>query len=131
MKRHLERINRTGLALLTSSVLFSLPGCYDKDQYDETKLKLDTKDVSIMKKGEKQFLKHCGSCHSFQGTGGTSGPSLDLLGMRMDGTMIRESIIEPNREIKDGYKGNIMPENFGMILSEEEMDSLVYYLTNS
>ncbi len=81
-------------------------------------------------KGRILYKDHCIQCHSLNGTGGNLGPKLDELAKSMDGTYIREAIIEPNRFIKEGYKANIMPQDFENRLSESEMDSLVFYLTN-
>jgi len=85
----------------------------------------------LMKKGKHQFELHCSKCHSMKGEGGNAGPPLDELGERMDGTMIREGIIEPSRKLKEGYEGHVMPESFASEINEEDMDALIFYLTNN
>ena len=80
--------------------------------------------------GMKLYSKHCHSCHKLKESGGDIGPSLDELSKQQDGTLIREAIVEPNREVKNGYQPNIMPLNYGKLLSENEMDALIFYLTN-
>ena len=42
--------------------------------------------------------------------------------------MIEESIVDPNAEIAKGYPPNVMPSNFGQVLSKKEVEELVEYL---
>ena len=35
----------------------------------------------------------------------------------------------PNKEIAKGYPPNVMPQNFGEVLSEKELEDLVSYLS--
>jgi hypothetical protein len=37
-------------------------------------------------------------------------------------------IVEPNAEIAKGYQPNVMPPNFGELLSPKELEDLVQYL---
>ncbi len=85
---------------------------------------------SLYNKGKILYKSNCIRCHSLNGRGGNIGPALDELSKSMDGTFIREAILEPNRLIKKGYRANVMPQDFANKLSESEMDSLVFYLTN-
>ena len=80
--------------------------------------------------GKKVYQTHCVNCHKLRGEGGVIGPSLDGLARDMDGTYIRESILEPNRFIKQGYKRGVMPTNYGKLLSEKELDALIFFITN-
>ena len=41
---------------------------------------------------------------------------------------IRRSIVEPDAAIAQGFSADVMPENFGEQLSDEELDALVKYL---
>jgi hypothetical protein len=40
-------------------------------------------------------------------------------------------ITEPNAEIAKGYQPNIMPPNFGEVLSPKELEDLVQFLVES
>jgi len=75
----------------------------------------------------------CGSCHALEaaGTSGTIGPNLDeaLQGDTPDA--IRTSIVEPNEEIAEGFQANVMPQDYGQQLSEEELANLVAFLAES
>ncbi len=73
----------------------------------------------------------CGGCHTFKaaGSGGVTGPPLEEALVPGDTTAtIEEMIVDPNAEIAKGYPPNVMPQNFGQILSEKELEDLVQYL---
>lgn len=72
----------------------------------------------------------CGGCHIFAAAeaGGVTGPNLDEVLPGQQAAMIEESIVDPNAEIVKGYAANVMPPNFGEILSPEELKDLVQYL---
>jgi mono/diheme cytochrome c family protein len=73
----------------------------------------------------------CGNCHTFAAaeSGGVIGPNLDeSLAPGDDAAAIEEMIVEPNNEIVKGYPPNVMPQNFGEILSPEELEDLISYL---
>jgi mono/diheme cytochrome c family protein len=72
----------------------------------------------------------CGGCHTFAAAeaGGVTGPNLDEVLPGQSDAMIKESIVEPNAEIAKGYAANVMPPNFGEILSSQELEDLVKYL---
>jgi mono/diheme cytochrome c family protein len=72
----------------------------------------------------------CGGCHTFAAAeaGGVTGPNLDEVLPGQSDAMIEESIVEPNAEIAKGYAANVMPPNFGEILSSQELEDLVKYL---
>ncbi|MDH5682576.1 MAG: cytochrome c [Spirochaetota bacterium] len=102
----------------------------ERQSSDNVKKNLDYSQSSLGLMGKKVYQMHCVNCHSLRGEGGAIGPSLDDLARNMDGTYIRESILEPNRLIKPGYKRDIMPTNYGKLLSEKELDALIFYITN-
>ncbi len=72
----------------------------------------------------------CGACHTLAdaGTSSATGPDLDKTLKGKDANFIRESIIEPDAEVADGFQEGIMPKNYGDTLSQEELDALVTYL---
>jgi mono/diheme cytochrome c family protein len=73
----------------------------------------------------------CGGCHTFKaaGSGGVTGPALEKALVTGDTTAdIEEMVVNPNAEIAKGYPPNVMPQNFGEILSEKEIEDLVQYL---
>jgi mono/diheme cytochrome c family protein len=75
----------------------------------------------------------CGSCHTFKAasTTGTVGPDLDTALQGKDPAFVKESIVDPNKEIAQGYQPNIMPGNFGQTLSPTQINDLVAFLTQS
>lgn len=72
----------------------------------------------------------CASCHTFSAAGatGTVGPDLDKALKGKDAAFVRESIVDPNKEIAPGYQPNIMPQNFGQSLTPKQVDDLVAFL---
>ena len=71
----------------------------------------------------------CGSCHTLTeaGTTGTTGPNLDEVLPDLSGEQIRQSIVDPEAEITEGFSPGLMP-NYGESLSEAQVDGLVQYL---
>ena len=74
----------------------------------------------------------CGGCHTLADAGTTQeiGPNLDnvLAGDHATPDHVRESIVDPNAEITEGYQPNVMPQDYEERLSEAELDALVQYL---
>jgi cytochrome c oxidase subunit 2 len=72
----------------------------------------------------------CGGCHKLAdaGTNGGVGPDLDTVLKGRDAAFIKQSIEDPNAEIAKGFNANIMPDNYGKLLSATEIDALVKYL---
>ena len=72
----------------------------------------------------------CGGCHAFEpaGTDAAVGPALDEL--EGDEAFIRESIVDPNAVLAQGYQGDVMPNTYGTSLTDEQLDALVQYLSD-
>ena len=71
----------------------------------------------------------CGSCHTLSdaGSSGQTGPNLDNSLEGDDEDFVRESILDPNAEIAEGFQPGVMPSYEGR-LSDGELDTLVGYL---
>ena len=71
----------------------------------------------------------CDSCHTLADAGatGTTGPDLDEALADLSEEQIRESIVEPDAEVTEGFAPGLMPR-YGDTLSEEQVDALVEYL---
>ncbi|MDX1600830.1 MAG: cytochrome c oxidase subunit II [Anaerolineales bacterium] len=82
----------------------------------------------------------CAACHTLEDVGatGTVGPELDGIGeraaARVEGLSaeeyLRESIVDPNAHIVEGFDAGVMPQDFGERMRSEELDALVNYLLN-
>jgi len=72
----------------------------------------------------------CATCHTFKPANATGkiGPDLDTALQGKDAAFIRESIVDPNKEIASGYQPNIMPPNFGQTLTPTQINDLVAFL---
>ncbi len=89
-------------------------------------------------RGEQLFVASgCGGCHAIEGISyGEVGPNLTQIAgvaaTRKDGVSaedyIRESIVNPNAFVVEGYEPNIMPQNYGQQLSSRELNDLIDYL---
>ena len=80
----------------------------------------------------------CGSCHALEEASatGTTGPSLEELPEQAERAgkpledFIRESIVEPDAYVEDGFTAGVMPKTYAT-LPDEQIDALVQYLVRS
>ena len=78
----------------------------------------------------------CSNCHSLQPDQTLVGPSLagigTTAGTRIEGysaeEYLRESIEQPNAFVVNGFKPDIMPESFGVQMTEGQLADLVAFL---
>ena len=75
----------------------------------------------------------CGSCHTLAAarTTATTGPNLDKAIAKDPAAAIKETIVNPGKEIAPGFQDGIMPPNYGDTLSGAQVDALVQYLVKS
>ena len=75
----------------------------------------------------------CGGCHTLAAAnaGGVTGPDLDKVLPGQSASMIHQSIVDPNAQIAKGYPANVMPSNFGTIITAQQLNQLVQYLLSS
>jgi mono/diheme cytochrome c family protein len=75
----------------------------------------------------------CGGCHTLAAanSGGRVGPNLDQVLPGQSLAMIHESIVDPNKAIAKGFPANVMPSNYGDIITPEELNQLVLFLSES
>lgn len=71
----------------------------------------------------------CVGCHAINGTGGQTGPELTTVISKGE-NYVRQSILNPNAVIAEGFSANIMPQNFGDRLSDENLNDLISYLSS-
>lgn len=84
--------------------------------------------------GEQVFLDTgCGSCHTLAaaGTSGTTGPNLDESAAGDSAAQIRQSIVNPDAEITEGFSAGVMPQDFQEQLSAQELDALASYIAEN
>lgn len=82
--------------------------------------------------GELLFQnKGCVGCHIINGEGGAVGPELTNIYNEQGEDFVRQSILNPNAVIAEGYQANVMPQTFGQLLSEEELNFIVSYLASA
>lgn len=95
-----------------------------------------TPEPAAILRGRETFTRQCASCHSLMpDSGGLPGPSLfgiaDRAWYRVIGQSaeqyIRISILDPSDYIVEGY-ADVMPKNFGEILSSDEINDLVIFM---
>jgi mono/diheme cytochrome c family protein len=70
----------------------------------------------------------CVACHKFDEPGPLVGPSLWDIGARHDDAYIRQSILEPNAVITEGFPPMLMPPDLAEKMSGAEFERLVQWL---
>lgn len=72
----------------------------------------------------------CIGCHAIDGAGPPIGPSFDGIGSRLTADQIRESILDPNAEVAEGFEvfAGTMPPDFGQKLSAQQLETIVQFL---
>jgi mono/diheme cytochrome c family protein len=72
----------------------------------------------------------CDTCHTLEDAGADAdvGPNLDESLQGDDAAFVRQSIVEPDAEVTEGYSADLMPETYAEQLSEEEIANLAAYL---
>lgn len=78
----------------------------------------------------------CSSCHSLQAGETIVGPSLAgmaaVAGQRVPGqsaeAYLRDSIVDPDAHLVEGFGAGLMPSTYGTQLSDEQVTDLVAYL---
>ena len=70
----------------------------------------------------------CIACHKFDEPGPLVGPSLWDVGARYDDAYIRQSILEPNAVIAEGFPPMLMPPDLAEKMSGAEFERLVQWL---
>ena len=74
----------------------------------------------------------CFACHTLGDRGMDLGPPFDGMGSRRSADYIRNSILNPNSEVAEGYESmaGTMPPNFDQLLSDAELDAIVDFLAS-
>jgi mono/diheme cytochrome c family protein len=127
-------MRRQALALLAISAAFpsGLVACGDDDDSEPSRPSEQT--GGRERSGREIFDQQgCGSCHTHAAANATGevGPNLDETLQGQSRSSIRQSIVAPNAEIVQGFNEGIMPTDFGDKLSEEQLDRLVTFLSQS
>ncbi|MCP4076446.1 MAG: c-type cytochrome [Gammaproteobacteria bacterium] len=70
----------------------------------------------------------CTACHAVAGSESMVGPELNTVGSRLDKDQIRESILNPEAVITEGFDGGMMPADFAKKMTISELDMVTEYL---
>ncbi|RME46922.1 MAG: hypothetical protein D6796_08350 [Caldilineae bacterium] len=79
-------------------------------------------------RGEALFNREgCSACHTVTGVStGEVGPNLTNVYEKGE-DYIRQSILDPNAVIAEGFSENVMPQTFGDVLSEQDLNDLIAF----
>lgn len=72
----------------------------------------------------------CTACHALLDSQSPVGPPLTDVGARLTPKEIRQSIIDPNAVITEGYASNMMPLDFADRMTVRELEMIVEFLAN-
>ena len=87
--------------------------------------------------GKEQYeLQECYNCHKIGGKGSVKkrGPILDNIGNLMKADEMKEKLLNPRAWMADGfekeYNKKLMPDKYKELMSDQEIDALVAYLSS-
>lgn len=83
--------------------------------------------------GKRIFLEHevasCARCHQVDGVGGVVGPALDGIASKKEEAYLRESLVNPQAAIAEGFPVEVSPmPPFGVLLSPQELEDVLAFL---
>ena len=72
----------------------------------------------------------CGTCHVYApaDASGKVGPDLTDVGKDDPAAVIKEAIVDPNKEIIKGYAAGVMPADYAKRFTPAQIDSIVSFL---
>ncbi len=96
-------------------------------------------DIELAKQTIK--IQGCLDCHRLAGQGSRVGPDLDKIGLRAEELFkelgfdsapdfVRQSLLDPDAYIEQGFPKGIMPKTYGDKLRASEFENLVKYLSS-
>ena len=93
-----------------------------------TAVAFDSMSAGDVQAGEGLFFGKagCANCHSIRGRGGFPGPDLSNIGRVRPFRKLRESLLDPNAEIADGYAGVTVTTLSGETISGVARDNTNY-----
>jgi cytochrome c oxidase subunit II len=141
-----SRLCGVGHAFMRSNVIVQDPNDFNNWLYQQQTGRAAQATGGAAADGKQVFLKYgCNACHTLTdaGAAGQVGPSLNGIGAKAADAVkqphyhgkakdavgfINESIVEPNAYVEPGYQPNVMPQDFGKQMSDQELNALVQYL---
>ncbi len=70
----------------------------------------------------------CTACHALLGSNASLGPSLEGVGARLTPEQIRQSILDPDAVITEGFTPGVMPPDFADRMTVKELEMIVKLL---
>jgi len=70
----------------------------------------------------------CANCHDTSSGTRLLGPSLKGLAQTKDAAFFKESILNPNKDVTEGFSSNLMPQDFRQRFNDQQIGDLVAYL---
>jgi len=110
---------------------------YDDVALQEVTMEATTAESAILEgdatRGRQIFREHpvasCIRCHQVDGEGGFVGPYMDGIAKRKQPDYIRESILDPQAQIAEGFPAEVSPmPPFGVLLKPQEIEDIMAYL---
>ncbi len=129
-------LKRTIFGILVICLALALAtGCSGKSAEEEEAGAAPTGEM-LFKQATIGNQPGCSTCHSLEAGVTIVGPSLAGIGSQAGELVsglsaeefLRQSILEPNAYVTEGFAANIMPATWGDALSQEKVDDLVAFL---
>ena len=113
-----------------NDITVELPKGLPEKAESETAAASDAKPAQPAKTAEQALAKYtCTACHKIAGSEASLGPDLSGVGDRLSAEQIRNSILDPNAVIAEGFDAGLMPSDFATRMTVSELTLLVDYLS--
>ena len=88
--------------------------------------------TSAAKSVDEAIAKYmCTACHSIGAGESSIGPNLNTVGSRLSADEIRQSIIDPNAAVPEGFKAGVMPQDYAQKMIVSELNMIVEDLADN
>ena len=113
-----------------NEVTVALPTLVPEPEATATSVQTESISPAAPAKSAKEVIGKyfCAACHTILETESPVGPDLNTVGSRLSVAEIRQSIIDPDAVIAEGFIEGMMPQDFSLKMTVSELEMLVEFL---